>query len=82
MVLLATKWPKYWHVTAFAWLELAHGLNIAETFGFWVILVPYIILVWIPSTPMAGSFNEPWTFDVWFGVIHMVILHGVPIIVT
>ena len=41
--LLAAKNPEYWHVMAFAWLEVAHNLNLAVTFCFWGILVPMII---------------------------------------
>lgn len=39
--MLAARNPEYWHVTAYAWLNFSHGLNIMVTFCVWVVLLPY-----------------------------------------
>ena len=74
--LLAAHNPEYWHVTAFAWLQVSHSLNLAVTFCFWVILTP-VIIIWIRQA--AGS---TWTPYDYFMIFHMTVLHGTPLIMT
>ena len=72
MSLLAAWKPEYWHVTAFAWMEVAHSLNLGVTFAFWIILMP---ILW-PQIP-AGF---PSSNQDYFVIAHMTILHATPII--
>ena len=54
MTILASWKPDYWHVTAFAWLEVAFSLCIVITLGFWLVLLPalwYTLPPDFPSTP-------------------------------
>ena len=72
--MLAAWKPEYWHVQAYAWLEGAHGLNLAVTFAFWCILLP---MMWV-SIP-AGF---PSTNDDYFMILHMSLLHLTPLFMT
>lgn len=42
LTMLAANNAEYWHVMAYAWLQVSHSLNLAITFGFWVVLMPVL----------------------------------------
>ena len=69
--MLAARNPEYWHVTAFAWIEVSHCLNLAITFAFWIILMP-ILWPTIPEGFPASSYD-------YFLIVHMAVLHITPI---
>merc|ERR1712178_481674 len=73
LTILASWKPDYWNVTAFAWLEMSHGLNIFETVLFWIFLAPgfYGPIEW----SRMSDFNQ---YE-WFMIFHMLILHVTPL---
>jgi hypothetical protein len=73
--LLAANNPEYWHVMSFAWLEVAHSLNLTVTFCFWTVLGP-MIAAWVISAP------DPFAPEVLFGMFHMTVLHATPLLMT
>lgn len=73
--LLAAKNPEYWHVMAFAWLEVSHSLNLAISFGFWGILVPMAI-------NRGEGPSRSWEPLSVFIDVHMAILHFTPLLMT
>lgn len=68
--------PDYWKVTAFAFLEATHGLNMFETVLFWCFLSYGFY------APLDWSTFWTWSQYETFMVAHMTILHIVPICVT
>lgn len=70
--LLAAWKPEYWHVMAFAWMEVSHCLNLAITFAFWFILVP---VLW----PMIPEGFPSTNFD-WLIIVHMTVVHITPLV--
>lgn len=66
--------PEYWHVMAFSWLELSHCMNLTITPAFWLILMPASASKFPPGFPSTA-------LD-YFEIIHMIILHGYPLIMT
>lgn len=79
LTLLAAHNPEYWHVTAFAWLQACQGLNFGVTAGFWGVLTPLIFMYWPKPDPEHPSV---WTWESYFMIVHMTILHATPIIMT
>lgn len=76
LTMLAAHRPDYWHVMAFAWLEISHSINLAVTFAFWCILTPMIYQYFKVDQWATLSFMEK------FIIIHMIILHATPLMMT
>lgn len=62
---------------SFAWLEVAHCLNLTVTFCYWVILVPMIVY-YIHNFPGPST----WDNQAYFTLVHWTILHATPLIMT
>lgn len=82
--MLAAHDPEYWHVTAFAWLEVSHSINLAVTFAFWLILMPVYFIFHPPKDEMYETEEQKEYIDKYiiFIIVHMSVLHGYPLIVS